>query len=114
VTLCYDVYGQGRTAPDHPRQWRQHRHHGRPDRVLPLALPRYRVIAMDSRDQGKSGDNPGKITHEKMTDDLAALLEHLKTGPVDVLGWSHGGIEALLLGIRHPTKVKKITPWRPT
>jgi pimeloyl-ACP methyl ester carboxylesterase len=69
---------------------------------------RYRVIAMDSRDQGNSGDSPGRITYEKMTDDLAALLDHLKTGPVDVLGWSDGGIEALLLGIRHPAKVKKI------
>ena len=27
---------------------------------------------------------------------------------MDVLGWSDGGIEALLLGIRHPAKVKKI------
>ena len=63
---------------------------------------------MDSRDQGKSGDSPDKITYEKMTDDLAALLDHLKTGPVNVLGWSDGGIEALLLGIRHPAKVKKI------
>ena len=66
------------------------------------------VIAMDSRDQGKSGDSPDTITYEKMTDDLAALLDHLKTGPVNVLGWSDGGIEALLLGIRHPQKVKKI------
>ena len=63
---------------------------------------------MDSRDQGKSGDSAGPITYEKMTDDLAALLDHLKTGPVNVLGWSDGGIEALLLGIRHPAKVKKI------
>jgi len=69
---------------------------------------RYKVIAMDSRDQGKSGDSPDKITYEKMTDDLAALLDHLKTGAVNVLGWSDGGIEALLLGIRHPAKVKKI------
>jgi len=69
---------------------------------------RYQVIAMDSRDQGRSGDSPGKITYERMTDDLAALLDHLKAGPVNVLGWSDGGIEALLLGIRHPTKVKKI------
>jgi pimeloyl-ACP methyl ester carboxylesterase len=69
---------------------------------------RYKVIAMDSRDQGKSGDSLDKITYEKMTDDLAALLDHLKTGAVDVLGWSDGGIEALLLGIRHPAKVKKI------
>jgi pimeloyl-ACP methyl ester carboxylesterase len=43
-----------------------------------------------------------------MTDDLAALLDHLRTGPVYVLGWSGGGIEALLLGIRHPARVKKI------
>jgi len=63
---------------------------------------------MDSRDQGRSGDSPDAITYEKMTDDLAALLDHLKAGPVNVLGWSDGGIEALLLGIRHPTKVKKI------
>jgi pimeloyl-ACP methyl ester carboxylesterase len=69
---------------------------------------RYKVIAMDSRDQGKSGDSPDKITYEKMTDDLAALIDQLKTGPVNVLGWSDGGIQALLLGIRHPAKVKKI------
>ncbi len=68
----------------------------------------YNVIAMDSRDQGKSSDSPDKITYEKMADDLAALIDHLKTGPVNVLGWSDGGIEALLLGIRHPEKVKKI------
>ena len=69
---------------------------------------RYKVSAMDSRDQGKSGDSPDKISYEKMTDDLAALLDHLHTGPVYVLGWSDGGIEALLLGIRHPELVKKI------
>src|SRR5215203_3560386 len=69
---------------------------------------RYKVIAMDSRDQGRSGDSTDKLTYEKMTDDLAALLDHLNVGPVNVLGWSDGGIEALLLGIRHPAKVKKI------
>ena len=68
----------------------------------------YKVIAMDSRDQGRSGDSVVPITYEKMTDDLAALLDHLNAGPVNVLGWSDGGIEALLLGIRHPAKVKKI------
>jgi pimeloyl-ACP methyl ester carboxylesterase len=68
----------------------------------------YQVIAMDSRDQGRSGDSPDAITYEEMTDDLAALLDHLKSPPVYVLGWSDGGIEALLLGIRHPEKVKMI------
>lgn len=69
---------------------------------------KYKVIAMDSRDQGKSGDSQEKLTYEKMTGDLAALLDHLNTGPVNVLGWSDGGIEALLLGMKYPQKVKKI------
>lgn len=69
---------------------------------------KYKVIAMDSREQGKSGGNDKPITYEIMTDDLAALMDHLKTGPVDVIGWSDGGIEALMLGIRHPDKVKKL------
>lgn len=68
----------------------------------------YRVIAMDSRDHGRSGDSPDKLTYEKMTGDLAALLDHLATGPAYVLGWSDGGIEALELGMQHPEKVKKI------
>jgi pimeloyl-ACP methyl ester carboxylesterase len=69
---------------------------------------RYRVIAMDSRDQGRSSDSPDTLTYEKMADDLAALLDHLKVGPANVVGWSDGGIEALLLGIRHPGRVKKL------
>jgi pimeloyl-ACP methyl ester carboxylesterase len=69
---------------------------------------RYHVIAMDSRDQGRSGASHDAITYEKMTGDLAALLDHLQTGPVYVLGWSDGGIEALELGMLYPAKVKKI------
>ncbi len=42
---------------------------------------RYMVIAMDSRDHGRSADSADTLTYEKMTDDLAALLEHLKVGP---------------------------------
>jgi len=69
---------------------------------------RYRVIAMDSRDHGRSGDSPDKLTYEKMADDLAALLDHLNTGPVYVLGWSDGANEALILAFRHPAKVRKV------
>lgn len=105
VTLYYEVYGQGEPLLIV---------HGNGGSIGTMAAQiaffrqRYRVIAMDSRDQGRSSDSPGPVTYEKMTDDLAALLDHLKTGPVNVLGWSDGGIEALLLGIRHPAKVKKI------
>ncbi len=105
ITFYYEVYGAGEPLL---------LVHGNGGSIADFAAQiahfrkRYQVIAMDSRDQGKSGDSPDTITYEKMTDDLAALLDHLKIGPVNVLGWSDGGIEALLLGIRHPAKVKKI------
>ena len=105
VRLYYEVYGAGEPLL---------LVHGNGGSIADLSAQiayfrtRYKVIAMDSRDQGRSGDSSSKITYEKMTDDLAALLDHLKVGPVNVLGWSDGGIEALLLGIRHPQKVKKI------
>ena len=105
VRLYYEVYGAGEPLL---------LVHGNGGSIADLSAQiahfrrRYKVIAMDSRDQGKSGDSRDKLTYEKMTDDLAALLDHLKVGPANVLGWSDGGIEALLLGIRHPAKVKKI------
>jgi len=105
IKLYYEVYGAGEPLL---------MIHGNGGSIADMSRQiahfrtRYKVIAMDSRDQGKSGDSPGALTYEKMTDDLAALVDQLKVGPVHVLGWSDGGIEALLLGIRHPTKVKKI------
>lgn len=105
VRLYYEVYGVGEPLL---------MVHGNGGSIGDLAAQieqfrtRYKVIVMDSRDHGRSGDSADAITYEKMTDDLAALLDHLKVGPVDVLGWSDGGIEGLLLGIRHPEKVKKI------
>jgi pimeloyl-ACP methyl ester carboxylesterase len=105
VTLYYEVYGTGDPILVV---------HGNGGSIADVSAQiehfrqGHRVVAMDSRDQGRSGDSPGPITYEKMADDLAALLDHLNTGPVNVLGWSDGGIEALLLGIRHPGKVKKI------
>jgi pimeloyl-ACP methyl ester carboxylesterase len=105
VKLYYEVYGAGEPLL---------MVHGNGGSIADMSAQiahfrrRYMVIAMDSRDQGRSADSPGKLTYEKMTDDLAALLDHLKVGPANVVGWSDGGIEALLLGIRHPQKVKKI------
>jgi pimeloyl-ACP methyl ester carboxylesterase len=43
-----------------------------------------------------------------MADDYAALLSSMKVDSAFVIGWSDGGIEGLLLSIRHPEKVKKL------
>jgi len=43
-----------------------------------------------------------------MADDEAALLDVLHIDSAYVLGWSDGGINALLLALRHPEKVIKL------
>ena len=68
----------------------------------------YRVIAADSRAHGKSEDGTGGLTYEQMADDLDALLTQINVSSVDIIGQSDGAILALLLAIRHPSKVKKI------
>ncbi|MFT2536323.1 alpha/beta fold hydrolase, partial [Escherichia coli] len=43
-----------------------------------------------------------------MADDFNALLTNLNIDSANVIGWSDGGINGLLLAIRHPEKVKKL------
>jgi pimeloyl-ACP methyl ester carboxylesterase len=69
---------------------------------------RHEVIAMDSRGQGKSELGTTALTYEGMTDDVNALLEHLRLDHVKVLGQSDGGIVGLLLTIHHPDKVSML------
>ena len=75
---------------------------------IPYFAKRYKVIVADSRSQGKSKDLNDSLSFEMMADDEAALLDVLHIDSAYVLGWSDGGINALLLAIRHPGKVIKL------
>ena len=75
---------------------------------IPYFSKKYKVIIADSRAQGKSTDNGDSLTYEMMADDYAALLDAMKIDSAYVIGWSDGGINSLLLSIRHPEKVKKM------
>ncbi len=75
---------------------------------IPYFSKKYKVIIADSRAQGKSTDKGDSLTYEMMADDYAALLDQLKIDSANVIGWSDGGINGLLLAIRHPGKVKKL------
>ncbi|MCW3090547.1 MAG: 2-hydroxy-6-oxononadienedioate/2-hydroxy-6-oxononatrienedioate hydrolase [Ferruginibacter sp.] len=69
---------------------------------------KYKVIVADSRSQGKSKDAGDSLSFEMMADDAAVLLDTLHVKSAFVIGWSDGGISALLLAMRHPKKVLKL------
>jgi pimeloyl-ACP methyl ester carboxylesterase len=75
---------------------------------IPYFSKNYKVIAADSRAQGKSVDTGDSLSYEMMADDLNALLDSLHLTSCYIVGWSDGGINGLLLAIRHPDKVKKL------
>jgi len=75
---------------------------------IPYFSKKYRVIIADSRAQGNSKDESDSLSYEMMADDYAALLDQMKIDSAYVIGWSDGGINGLLLAIRHPEKVRKL------
>jgi pimeloyl-ACP methyl ester carboxylesterase len=76
--------------------------------IIPYFSQQYKVIATDSRAQGKSTDPGDSLSFEMMADDEAALLDKMHIDSAYVIGWSDGGIVALELAMRHPDKVIKL------
>ena len=75
---------------------------------IPYFASKYKVIIADSRAHGKSADPTDSLSYEMMADDYAALLDQMKIDSAYVVGWSDGGINGLLMAIRHPGKVRKL------
>jgi pimeloyl-ACP methyl ester carboxylesterase len=75
---------------------------------LPVLARNHRVIAVDLPGHARSTDGDRPLRYETMADDIAALLQQLDVGRVDVVGYSLGGGVALRLTIRHPEIVRRL------
>ena len=105
INMYYETYGQGQPLL---------MIHGNGGSIsnfiyqVPYFATRYKVIVADSRAQGRTRDAGDSLSYEMMADDFDALLTTLHLDSCYVIGWSDGGINGLLLAIRHPAKVKKL------
>ena len=61
-----------------------------------------KVIAVEMQGHGRTADIGRDMTYDNLSDDVAALLDHLKIPTADVLGYSLGGVVAIDTAIRHP------------
>ncbi|MFF0307110.1 alpha/beta fold hydrolase [Streptosporangium sp. NPDC004379] len=75
------------------------------DDQLPVLAKNHRVIAPDARGHGGSSNAAGPFRH---TDDLAALLRRLDTGPAVLVGVSMGGAVAVDTALEHPELVRAL------
>jgi pimeloyl-ACP methyl ester carboxylesterase len=77
-------------------------------RQLDVFSEHHHIVAPDQVGQGRTPDVPGSLSYTAMMEDTAELLRVLKLQHVDVVGFSDGGILALMLAIRHPELVRRL------
>ncbi|SEN71021.1 alpha/beta fold hydrolase [Nonomuraea pusilla] len=70
------------------------------DAVAPLLTGAHRVVAMDLRGHGLSGDGPWEW--EAVLDDVQAVIDHFGLDDPLVVGHSLGGMIAIRWALRHP------------
>jgi pimeloyl-ACP methyl ester carboxylesterase len=76
--------------------------------LIPALATTRQVVAVEPQAHGHTPDIDRPLTYEQMADDVAALIEHLRLGSADVLGFSVGAGIALQTAIRHPDAVRKL------
>ena len=68
----------------------------------------FRLVAFDRRGHGYTADTDADFHYEDMADETIAVLEQVVGGPAHLVGWSDGGIIALLVALRRPDLVDKL------
>lgn len=69
----------------------------------------YKVIAVDTRGQGKSTDYiSDRLTYDLYAEDMKILLDSLHVVKTNILGWSDGGNTGLIMASKYPDYVNKL------
>jgi pimeloyl-ACP methyl ester carboxylesterase len=106
LKMYYEIHGKGQPAVllhgsymAIPGNWQE--------TIAALGKTR-QVIAVEMQGHGRTADINRDFSYDNLADDVAALLDYLKIGRADLIGYSMGGSVAMNVAIRHPTKVRKV------
>src|SRR3954453_4012043 len=69
---------------------------------------RWRVVAFDRRGHGRTSDTERPFHYDDMATETIGVLETVVRGPAHLVGWSDGGIVALLVALRRPELVRRL------
>ncbi len=105
VELYYERHGAGEPVllihglGSSTRDW---------DSQVPELSRQFQVITFDVRGHGRSGKPKERYSVKLFADDTAALIRHLRLGPVHVVGISMGGMIAFQLAVDAPDLVRSL------
>jgi pimeloyl-ACP methyl ester carboxylesterase len=74
--------------------------------IIPAVADTHRVVSLDQRGHGASGDAPGTYRVEHYADDAIAVVEDVVHEPVVIVGHSLGGLVAAHIGATRPDLVR--------
>lgn len=104
--LYYEVYGEGQPLI---------LLHGNGGSIkefykqIPELSKHFKIIALDTRAQGKSKDlTQNNLTYTIFADDLKSLMDHLGLHKVNIMGWSDGGNTGLEFSLKYPENLNKL------
>ena len=76
--------------------------------MVPPLEDEFHVFAYDRTGHGFTGDQPGSLHFEFQCQEAIAYLEDVVKEPAHLIGYSDGGIIALMVAIKRPELVKSI------
>ena len=75
---------------------------------LHVLAAKHRVIAPEQVGHGHTPDIAGDYSYTAMMDDTVKLMDRLGIKQADFVGWSDGGILALMIAIHHPRYARRL------
>ena len=105
IKIYYEIYGEGEPL------LLLHGNGGSIENFMhqiPELSKHFKVIAVDSRAQGRTTDSDSEITYALMASDMSELIDKLGLGKVNVVGWSDGGNIGLEMAYAYPEQLLKV------